>query len=85
MKQITKAKLLELIIDRLRKTEDKEHRYITINGITIYYTSYNIHSLKRVDVNDFYIDFARNNLYICTFYSFETKYIRLDNTMYEII
>ena len=87
MKEITKAELLESILNELVENDVKygsDVKHISINGITLYYTSYNCYD-KVLDDGEFWIDFNRDTKSVCTFRSYKTNYIYFDYTMYEII
>ena len=80
MKEIKRSDLFELIYNKLCENDIECGRYksITINGVTIYYTSYN-------RCNDFWIEFFDKNILISSFRIYETDYIYFDYQMYKII
>ena len=88
MKKVTKEKLFEIVCERLRENEkkyaDETHKIIILNGITIYYTYYDLYT-EFSDDFDFAIHFSDNDGLCCVFRSYETEYIYFDYTTYEII
>ena len=79
--KITKTELRNIMNEKL---ETNKYGNIDINGLTIYYDAYKICS-GFLDNNDFWIDFHKNGVLVCTFRSYVIKHMRFDFETYEII
>ena len=82
MKQITMKELKNKITDKLDENLECEYFFITINGVTINFSSYEIINLE----NDYFtIDFYYKGILSGSYRCWQTPIIYFNYEVYEIV
>lgn len=82
MTQITMKELKNIITDKIEDNIHCEYYFITINGVSINCSTYNIIELE----NDYFtIDFFHKGHYTGSFRCWQTPHTYIDEHVYEIV